>query len=263
MITDFVFDKVKLSDLGYVAFWQNSEDQVTVSDMNLNTIKAARSDISHSTSYTYENNYSSTFLLLKDSCRHNPDELNLTYRDISELTKWLCRKQYKWFRLIKDDDDDEIWYQVQIDVKKELAGEDVIGLTITVNANTPYGFSKQKVKSFTNSPYMVRTHSDEEGYIYPDVEITLRQSGNLVLTNTLENRQTTIKNCINTEKITIYGGDLQQIISTNQNHDFVTEFNYVFPRLLCNYYEFDNNFTSNLACDISFTYRDIRKVGMS
>ena len=263
MITDFVFDKVKLSDFGYVPFLQNSEDQVVVSELTMNDIKAARSDVSLNTSYAYGNNYSCTFLLLKDSCKYDVNELDLTHRDISELTKWLCRKQYHWFRMIKDDDDDEIWYLVQINVRKEMAGERVIGLTITVNANAPYGFSKEREKEFTGAPYLVRTHSDEEGYIYPDVKITMKASGNLTLTNTLENRKTILKNCVAGEVITLRGGEDQQISSTNSNHDYVTEFNYLFPRLISSYAEYDNLFTANLACDISFVYRDIRKVGMA
>lgn len=262
MVKDFVFDKVALSDLGYIAVFQSSEEQVVVSEMSLNTVKGARSDKSHATSYTYPNNYSDTFMILKNPCEYNDDEMDLTNKEISELIKWLCRKEYKWFRFVDDDDDDEIWYEVKFDAKKEYAGERVIGLSLTVEANTPYGFTKEKTRKYTASPMKIKVHSDEEGYIYPTVRITLRQGGNLVLTNTFENRSTTLKNCVNNETIVLYGDDLQQIVSSNPNHDYVTEFNYKFPRLCNKYNEYLNTFTSNLPCDISFTYREIRKVGM-
>lgn len=260
MVTDFIFDKVMLSDLGYILVLE-SEEYKDIHQMDYGTIKGSRTDVSHKTSYNYGQNYSTTFTIMKNSCSYGVDELDLTYNDIRELTRWLCRKEYKWFKFCKDDEDDEIWYEVKINTQKEYVGEKIVGLKLFVEANSPYGFSKEMEKTYIGTNFRVKIYSDEEGYIYPDVKIKLTNGGNLVLTNVFENRQTTLKNCVGNEIITFHGGDIQQIEST-KSHDFITEFNYQFPRFVNEYGSFENTFTSNLPCTISFTYREIRKVGM-
>lgn len=260
MVTNFIFDKVKLSDLGYILVTE-PEDYKDVHQMDYGTIKGSRSDKSHKTSYNYGQNYNTTFTIMKNSCEYDSDELNLTYRDISELSNWLCRKEYKWFKFCKDDEDDEIWYEVKINTQKEYIGDQVIGMKLFVEANTPYGFSKEIERTLTGTNFRIQIYSDEEGYIYPDVNITLNTGGNLRLTNTYENRSTVLKNCVSGETITFYGDDLQQIEST-QSHDYITDFNYKFPRFVNEYGSFENTLVSNIPCTITFKYRTIRKVGM-
>lgn len=236
MIQDFIFDGRALSDFGYMAVFENSEDVIDVSAMQFNTIKAALSDINHRVSHTYEQNYTSTFLIMKNLCDTPEDEQWMTHDDISEMTRWLARKQYKWFRFIDDEDDDEIWYKVQIQISKEYIGANVVGLQLTVTANAPYGFTREIKKELTNTETdnAINIFSDEEGYIYPNVTITIPQDGDYTITNEYENRTTQINNCTAGEIITIYGEDNQQIQS-NIDHDFTTDFNYVFPRF-CNKY---------------------------
>lgn len=272
MIKDFIFDGQALSDFGYIAIFENSEDVIEVSAMQYENIKGALSDISHRVSYNYEQNYTSTFLIIKSECENNEDELWMTHDDISEMTRWLARKQYKWFRFIDEDDDDEIWYKVQVKVSKEYMGDRVLGLQLTVTANAPYGFTREIKKKIQDSEFSINAISDEEGYIYPDMEITCIVPGKLIITNKYDNRETVVNNCQQDEIITISGGDCLQISSSIANRDFSKDFNYIFPRLCCNYGNTKNVISTSLgtshgsvayevAPPITLSYRGIRKVG--
>lgn len=253
MVQDFIFDGQALSDFGYLLIYENSEDVIDVSNMQYETIKAALSDKVHRVAHTYESNYTSTFFIMKNPCVYDDEDLNLSSDNIRELTRWLARKQYKWFRFIDEEDDDETWYKAQIVVQKEMYGGNCIGLQLTVNANAPYGFSREITHNITDGTFDINVQSDEEGYIYPDMTITIPQAGNYEITNTYENRTTVINNCVAGEVITISGGDNQQI-SSNVNHDFTNDFNYVFPRL-CNKYG-DGRNTLRLINSEPITYRE-------
>lgn len=239
MIQDFIFDGRALSDFGYMAVFENSEDVIDVSAMQFNTIKGALSDIDHRVSHTYEQNYTSTFLIMKNLCDTPEDEQWMTHDDIIEMTRWLARKQYKWFRFIDDEDDDEVWYKVQIKITKEYIGTHVVGLQLTVTANAPYGFTREIKHNLSGEESRIQVYSDEEGYIYPDMTIEILKDGDFELLNEYENRITRIANCVAGEVITISGGDNLQI-SSSVDHDFTKDFNYVFPRL-CNMYGDNNN----------------------
>ena len=265
MISDFIFDGIQLSDLGYLAYQQDREDVTAVSAMKFETIKAAQSDISHRVGYNYESNYTTTFSIMRLSC-DDPENDYLTNDDIAELTRWLSRKQYKWFREIDDNEenDDEIWYKVQIQINKEYVGANVSGLQLIIEASTPYGFTREKktkIEGITDS-FSVTPYSDEEGYIYPNIKITCNGAGTLKITNTNENRSTQILNCTDGEVITITGIDLLQINSST-DHDFSNDFNYVFPRFVVEYKNYKNDFEVEFqgTIDVEMTYRGIRKVG--
>lgn len=262
MITDFIFDGRSLSSFGYMLVFENTEEQIDVSKIEYETIKGARNDRSYNVGYNYSENYLGTYKIIKAFC-DDPDNQNVTDEEISELTRWLCRKQYKWFRFVDDntDNNDEIWYKAYIQVQKDYIGANVIGMTLTINTNAPYGFSRIVEHEYNTSTFAVSVNTDEEGYIYPDVVIELNQGGTLNLTNSYEDRTTTLKNCVAGEIITLKGYDLQQIDST-KNHDYVRDFNYKFPRLCAEYNKTTNVFSVNLDCTITMQYREVRKVGL-
>lgn len=260
MVSDFIFDGRTLSSFGYMLIFENSEETQDVSSMNLEEIKGARNDRSYSTGYKYGDNYTATYTIMKDICVF-PDNQDMTDEDVSEMTRWLCRKQYKWMRFIDEDENDEIWYRAHWTVQKKYIGDSVVGLSITVKTNAPYGFTKEIVQHYDTESFSVNVNSDEEGYIYPDITIELSEGGDLKLKNCYENRTMSLPNCSAGEVITISGYDLQQITSTEE-HDYINEYNYKFPRLCCEYMNAVNEFEVNLDCTITMKYREIRKVGL-
>lgn len=294
---DFEFDGKTLADFGCVMFSEGlSEDRLAVSAMAFDTIKSALSDISLKAAHTYEDNYSTTVLITKNCCARKclddperpyytvngtnlkitlgyckeeqhaviddkftcNDELNLSDMEISALTKWLVRKQYKWFRWC----DRYVWYRAQNKIEKIYVGEDVIGLAVTINTNAPYGFSEEIDEVFYEVDHMdIVDQTDEEGYIYPEMTVTFKESGDFELENTYDESVTRIKNVSEGETI-VFRGDLQEIESSDASHTLPVDFNFVFPRL-CNLYgENMNHFESNLDCDFNVKYRGIRKVGL-
>lgn len=261
---DFIFDGIALSDFGYLVVYDGKpSENAVVSNMNYSTIKPALFDISRKVAHNYEANLTTTFMVMKNPCVHK-DNLDMTNDDISEITKWLVRKQYKYFRYINEDDvTDEVWFKVQNVVDKVQEGDRIIGLSVTVNANAPYGFTKEVVDSWDGNRREIVVHSDEEGYIYPDMTIsTVLSGGNLTITNYFDGRQTIIKNVAKNEVITIHGNGINQITTDNPDHDLSSDFNYVFPRLGNAYGDYKNVITTNLRCNVELRYRGIRKVGL-
>ena len=262
MISDFIFDGRSLSEFGYVALFDGNSDTLNVSNMEYATIQGARSDVVQKAGYKYPENYSTTFSIIKNNCDSYEDE-ELTNDDISEITRWLVRKQYKWFRFVEDEVEpgDDIWFMARFDISKEMIGGRCMSLNLSMETNAPYGFTKKYMYKFTKSPFKLATHSDEEGYIYPDFEITILESGDLEITNYEEQRVTSLKNCVAGEVIHFYGENNQQIEST-VDHDYVVEYNYKPPRLISQYSKYDNNFIVNLDCEIYCSFRGRRKVGL-
>lgn len=264
MVTDFIFDGQALSDWGYMlcSFDAINLEKATVSDITFDTIKSALSDVSKKVSASYNDNLNTTIQICKNMCDNSIDEY-LTKEDISEMTKWLCRKDYKFLQFLNDKDDDEIFYEVQNKVNKVMLGDNCIGLEIIITSNRPYAVTNEffrKIEFQANKTKNIIAYSDDEGYVYPDVIITLKEDGDLKINNAFEDRNTVIKNCVTGEVITFNAEVLQ--ISSNKEHDFASDFNYNFLRLCNTFKENINKITSNLACTMEIRYRGIRKVGM-
>ena len=261
MVRDFIFDGRTLSSFGYMLVFENTEDTIETSTVELKTIKGARNDRSYVVGYEYADNYNGVYHVIKDPCQF-PNDPYITDDEISEFTRWLCRKQYKWFSFIDEDDTaDQIWYQAYFQVKKEYYGG-CIGFELTITTNAPYGFSREITHTYQTNTFRIDCNTDEEGYIYPDVTIEMLASGILHLTNTNESRVTELKNCVANEIITLKGADIQQIESTNTAHQLITDFNYKFPRLVSEYNNQYNTFTVSPHCKVTMKYREIRKVGL-
>lgn len=151
MNIDFIFDGEKLSDYGYMicSFDSVGLETSTISEINFTEIKSPLSDISHKVATGYESNLSRTIQIMKMNCddTNNYDNDN---KDISTLTKWLCRKDYKWFQWIKDGVVEEIYYEVRINLKQIKLSDSSIGFELDIISNRPYGLSEEKVIEIDN-----------------------------------------------------------------------------------------------------------------
>lgn len=101
--------------------------------------------------------------------------------------------------------------------------------------------------------------SYEEGYIYPQMEITVKKDGNLLIHNAIENRETYIANCQVNEKITI---DYPVIQSSVSSHNIQNDFNWIFFRVANTYDNSRNDLVISLPCSIKIKYSPIVKVGL-
>ena len=101
--------------------------------------------------------------------------------------------------------------------------------------------------------------SYEEGYIYPEMEITIKQNGNLIIYNSIENRETYIANCKVNEVITL---DYPVIRSSDSSHNIQNDFNWNFFRIANTYDDSRNDLVITLPCSIKIKYSPIVKVGI-
>lgn len=100
-----------------------------------------------------------------------------------------------------------------------------------METDKPFGYGQEQSVSWTfsdsNVSKILSDISDEIGYTYPTVIITIKRNGDLSLYNELENCTTVIKNCKVGEVITL-NGDTQIITTTYAGHDICNDFNYEF-----------------------------------
>lgn len=101
--------------------------------------------------------------------------------------------------------------------------------------------------------------SYEEGYIYPQMEITVKEDGDLIIHNSIENRETYIANCKANEVITL---EYPVIQSSDSSHNIQNDFNWIFFRVANTYDNSRNDLVISLPCSIKIKYSPIVKVGL-
>ncbi len=108
--------------------------------------------------------------------------------------------------------------------------------------------------------------SYEEGYIYPQMEITIGDINdksvnerNLAIHNSIENREMYIANVSTGEVITL---DYPVIQSSDSSHNIQNDFNWNFFRVANTYENSRNDLVITLPCSIKIKYSPIVKVGL-
>lgn len=118
-----------------------------------------------------------------------------------------------------------------------------------------YVFFKEEL----DNKYILNDASYEEGYIYPYIEITVKEDGNLNIYNAIEDRNTYIANCVAGEIITMNYPIIQSSISS---HNIQNDFNYNFFRVANTFENSRNDLTISLPCVIKIVYSPIVKIGL-
>lgn len=287
-MVDFEYDGQLLSDFDCIPaeFITNFEDSTPLGmELTLNTVKV--NDIDYITSSQYDEVLTKTFDVIKDPCRTTgkQDDLAFDDTDIYRISKWLQRKRFLKFKpLYKTDDFVEIVFYGYFTVKAIRLGDLVMGFTLTLITNAPYGFSdsEQVDRSMnwktnkSNNWFEIYNNSQDIGYIYPDkVILTCHGNGTVTMTNTKDFQlssegktqiSTVIDNCVDGEVITM---DCKNkiILSSRAHSNLYNDFNYNFPRLVTEYEEDDNRFEFDTSggitgIDVTFIHSPIRKVGI-
>lgn len=110
---------------------------------------------------------------------------------------------------------------------------------------------------FLTKKLKIIDESDDIGYIYPDIQIKCLSSGDLKITNSIENRTTIIKNCSTNEVISV---DENLNISTSlSSHKLYNDFNFVFFRIANSYENNQNIISVNIPCEITIKYYPVAK----
>lgn len=271
--TDFEYDQKRLSEFRMIVCHfdsaSGSESMSSGADITYHQERASGSDIFSLHASTYDSPYTSTFQICKNPCTlGNTEDMYLSPAEISVIQRWLCRKSFHPFKIAQDGYRDIYWNAVFTAKQINLNGK-IAGLELTMYTDSPYAYRDEVAHQFhiqygtvynpeLNIKYF-HNISDVEGYLYPDIEITLHQTGNLVLS--LNGRETNIRNCSNREIITIKGKE--HIISTSDmTHNIAKDFDYIFPRMERSFGENKNCITANISCTISLKYSPIVLIGL-
>ena len=131
---------------------------------------------------------------------------------------------------------------------------------MTTDAPFGYGDEKEVTLSFTagNLTKTLTDESDEIGEIFPYMEIRPASTGNITLSNSLTGCETTVKNCVSNEVITL-SGDSLIVHTSNTNHDLANDFNYDFFRIGNTIDDRENVITASAPCTVLLRYRPVLK----
>lgn len=265
--TDFEYAGEKLSDYGMMICRFQTSGVETISsgaDLTFQQVKPSISNRFHLYSSTYDSVYSATFQICKNPCFATPDNMYLSASEVSSLQKWLCRKK-QYFRFkVNQEGFENLYWNVTFSSKQIELNGNVIGLELTLFADAPFAYMDDILIEEDCSDILtfdVYDVSDEEGYIYPDMQITILERGKFTLQNSLSSHITEIDGCAAGEVITIDGKN-QIITSSLSAHAIASDFNYLFPKIVNTYADNKNSFTCNLKCKIKLSYSPICKVGL-
>lgn len=207
--------------------------------------------------YTYGN----TLTMEMDIYKPSGDRAdNVSPAESAEMKRWLgCPTPQKL--TFYDDDYKEYHWNGVFNVEEVRAGMTIVGFHLTYQCTAPFGYKNLVTYSGNveaDGAITINDTSDDEGYIYPDITITPSESGNLVITNGFDDRQTIINNCIAGETITITR--FLQITSDNKTHEITDDFNYKFLRINNEYSNTTNELKFSLSCSYVISYYPIAKV---
>ena len=263
---DFIYDGVRLSDYNCMIGQLDGGGIDTVSIGSVLTLTTVRTANTYRFRYVtakYDTAYSCTFQIFKVDCA-NIDNYKFTEQDVAQIMRWLNRKGFYEFRKIDDDEEvTDIYYMATFPtINKIVDGDDVIGFELTMETNAPFAYYDGVTETHTfegGEEWTVTDRSDEIGYLYPRVSITLNENADVLTLQNAGHNATTIKNCSSGETIT-FAGDTKQITTDNASHTTLyQDFNWQYPVLANEMGDRANVFTCNALCTVTITYSPICK----
>ena len=285
MYIDFEYDGLKLSDMGYMLCKFDSGGLETVSNgaqITFNTVPIQNGAKYVLANTQYDTCLEATFQICKNACGSEND-MELTVKEVRELSSWLSRNKYLKFKLL-DDEYMNLYFESSFNVSLIKFGGSIIGLELHMTTNRPFALMEPRTIMLSTTEMdetkVIYDISDKEGYIYPYMEITMKKASGdgengsrpFTITNNAEKisangagRITQIKNCEKGEVITL---DYPTISSTHRQHENILEnglpndFNWVFFRISNTYRNPENEIVISHPCDIKIVYSPIAMIGI-
>lgn len=265
--TDFIFDDELLSDHGLmICSFNNTESTWSGGNVTFTTIKPPNSN--RQTFYTsyFENPITFTFQIGKKPCGiSTQEEMYFSQDEISDIMQLLQRTDgYHWLAFYQDGWED-IWFNSQINLQPYYICGRIVGYDVTVNTDSPYGYSHLIKKTFSLSAnggsFILKNYSDILGCLYPKAEITITSGGTLIIeSGCSEYKHRTEINNVNK-------GD---VIILDRDNDFfsgikdLNGFNFKFPILAKSRKDISTSFINygTAGCEVKITYRYVRRVSV-
>lgn len=265
---DFEYDGQYLSDYGFIICHFDFSEGVSTADagskITFHKIARNKGKQYSLTSADYDECVTCTFDICKDPEKYEMVERQISNDEYRDLMRWLNRREFLRFQVFDEDDKerDTCYFNVSFNIEKVKIAEKLYGLRLTLESDAPFGYGQELTTNWNFSDVSVSKilsdMSDEVGYVYPDMVITVNQNGNLSIYNELENCTMTIKNCTVGEVITIRGKE--QIISTSySSHYIFNDFNWEFFKIGNTIDNRNNRISVSIPCSITFTYTPIIK----
>ena len=277
--TDFEYNGRRLSEFGCIICCINSGggletkdigNKITFNKLNFKGKNNAQRFKLADT--TYEEAFTTTFEIAKYNC-NNVNDNYMSDEEARTLVKWLNQKTFHKFKMIYTDGQfSNIYYNGSFNIQMIVLGEKILGLSLTFESESPYGFYEPIIYNMDfsgdNKEFCIYDSSDESGFIYPEVKIEILEDGNLTLSNSMSEEKTVISGCTVGEIITLDGNN--KLISSNKRDSTISNyFNYNFPKVINKNDEFyseeeyaKNVYATNLKCNISLSYSPIAKIGV-
>lgn len=263
---DFEYDGQHLSDFGFIicdfSYASGATTATAGSQLEFHKVSRNRGKTFGLTGTKYYECISTSFDICKDPRIH--DDLVITDDECRDLVRWLNRGEFLKFQIVKEEkfEGDYCWYEASFNIEKIKIREKLCGLTLKMETNAPFGYGEKVYVYFDNRKesdvFSIYDLSDEIGYIYPDIVISCKVDGDVILSNSLTGCSTTIANCSVGEVITIHG-DTQILTSSNPDHKIGNDFNYDFFSIGNTYGNTLNTITVSPQCIAEFWYVPIVK----
>lgn len=163
----------------------------------------------------------------------------LTRDEVRAINVWLIRTGggYKYLEIIQDDMNSYRYKCRLVDSETIEIGNLIVGLNLKFLCDSPFGYKHSEtvttVTTTTKSITVVSEH-DNEGYYYPNLEITLGSGvTSISLKNETDNNNTfTLSGFTNTSGMVITVDNKNQLISSTVISNMYQYFNYNFFKLL-------------------------------
>lgn len=268
MISDFIYNDIRLSELGYIICTFSSGGDIdtiaTDSQRSYSHLSLFNGNYQPFVVVNYSDVIQSSFSICKNPCVD--DDPVFSVDEIRKIKRWLSPASPKKFFIPDNYEYDGIHWEGIFNVEEVKYAGKIIGFDLTFESNRPYAVGEKEIFSLdvkAGGTMTVANNCDEEGYIYPKITVTCQSDGCLVLTNTTfqNGEPTVVKNCTNGEIITITPE--LQIGSSLPNHKLSKDFNWKFIKLW-NYGDTrDNEIKCSLASHCLIEYTPSRKVVFS
>lgn len=261
---DFEYDGIRLRDLGYtICFFdgggiQTASNGAQITFNNVSTKYGERWLLANT---EYTECLEATFSICKIPCMNNED-INIPLVELRRLMKWLNRRDYHKLKFIGNGYEN-IYFMASFNVNKIEFGIGVVGLELTMYTNSACAFHEPKThflnSEVSNWEVEITSMSDDETYIYPQMEITVKENGTLTIQNSMDDNIMEIKNCVADEIINI---NYPLISSSLLSHEIQNDFNWQFLRIAKTFQTGRNRLSISIPCEIKMTYTPIVKIGI-
>lgn len=260
---DFEFDGIRLSDKGFMICKFDSDSVETISNgsqITFNTVSMMNGVRHELMSSEYDDCLTATFQICKNLCDGTSEEISL--EDVRDIMRWLNRKRFHKFKLL-DDEYSGIYFESSFNVSKIEMNGRVYGFELEMFTNRPFALQEPVIFNIKNTEangaHRFFSKSDEEGCVYPNMEIALDAAGDLEIYSVTEDRTMRIANCEVGEVITI---NYPIITSSLSSHKIQNDFNWIFFRIATSFKDRANDVIISLPCTIRIKYSPIVKVGI-